>query len=153
MSQHVVGVDLGGTHLQVGVVDEANRIIAEHRTTSGAAEGPGAVLDRIAEATGVAAREAGCNVRDLAAVGVASVLIPLPGAPGDHQTANAGALVAAGGARMLADEDLTGATLKAAIEDMLDDPSTLADMDAAARSVGRHDAADRVAQLLEEHAR
>ena len=71
MSSAVIGIDLGGTHLQAGVVDETNTIVAEHRTTTRADRGPIAILDRIAEAAGEAASKVGCGVAELAAIGVA----------------------------------------------------------------------------------
>ncbi len=50
-------------------------------------------------ATTVAVCRAGATtVAELAAAGVPSVLVPLPGAPGDHQTRNAEALVGVGAA-------------------------------------------------------
>ena len=58
-----------------------------------------------AEATLVVSRSGGMTA-ELTAVGMPSVLVPLPGAPGDHQTANADALVAAGAAVKIADADL-----------------------------------------------
>ena len=48
---------------------------------------------------------------ELAASGMPSVLVPLPGAPGDHQTANAEALVAAGAAVMIPDAELDAGRL------------------------------------------
>jgi glucokinase len=57
--------------MQVGVVDEANEIIAEHRTTTRADRGPVAILDRIAEAAVEAAAKVDCAAADLAAIGVA----------------------------------------------------------------------------------
>ena len=53
-------------------------------------------------------RAGASSVAELAAVGLPSVLVPLPGAPGDHQTANATALARVGGAEIIADADLTG---------------------------------------------
>ncbi len=53
-------------------------------------------------------RAGATTVAELAAVGLAAALVPLPGAPGDHQTANARTLVEAGAARLMADVELTG---------------------------------------------
>lgn len=93
-------------------------------------------------------RAGASTVAELAAVGLPAVLVPLPGAPNDHQTANAAALVAAGGARMVVDADATAERLRAEI-DRLADPETLAAMAAAARSVAHRDAAALVAALVE----
>ncbi|MBA2752261.1 MAG: UDP-N-acetylglucosamine--N-acetylmuramyl-(pentapeptide) pyrophosphoryl-undecaprenol N-acetylglucosamine transferase, partial [Actinobacteria bacterium] len=64
-------------------------------------------------------RAGGTSVAELAAVGLASVLVPLPSAPGDHQTANAGALVQAGAAVMVPDHELTAERLAAELEPLL----------------------------------
>ncbi len=100
----------------------------------------------------VVSRAGASTIAELAAVGVPSVLVPLPGAPGDHQTANARALVDVGGARLVPDESLDGDTLRRAVEELVATPGALEAMAAAAASIGRPDAADRVAQLVEDHA-
>jgi UDP-N-acetylglucosamine--N-acetylmuramyl-(pentapeptide) pyrophosphoryl-undecaprenol N-acetylglucosamine transferase len=92
-------------------------------------------------------------VAELAAVGLPSVLVPLPSAPGDHQTANARALVEAGAAVMVPDQELDAERLVAELETMLGDPSRIESMGKAALGLARPDAAERVASLLESHAR
>ncbi len=101
----------------------------------------------------VVSRSGASITAELAAVGLPAILVPLPGAPGDHQTANASALVRAGGATMVRDADLDGDCLSLAVDGLAADSGRLAAMSAAARSVGRHDAADKVAELMEKHAR
>lgn len=101
----------------------------------------------------VVSRAGASTIAELAVVGVASILVPLPTAPGDHQRANAGALVAAGAARLVDDDRLDGSRLCAEIEELLAGAGTLDAMARAAARVGRADAADRVAQMLEDHAR
>ena len=92
------------------------------------------------------------TVAELAVVGLPSVLVPLPHAPGDHQTANARALERAGAAVVVADHELDGARLAATVDDLLGDGARLERMAKAALAVARRDAAERVADLLEEHA-
>ena len=82
---------------------------------------------------------AGGMTAELTAVGIPSVLVPLPGAPGDHQTRNAEALVAAGAAVMIPDAELDPARLDAVLASLLDDPARLAAMGESARSLGRPD--------------
>ncbi|MBW3668128.1 MAG: undecaprenyldiphospho-muramoylpentapeptide beta-N-acetylglucosaminyltransferase [Actinobacteria bacterium] len=101
----------------------------------------------------VVARAGGTTVAELAVVGVPSVLVPLPGAPGDHQTHNAGALVRAGAAVLVPDAELSPERLDAELSALLADPALLETMRAAARSVGVPDAADRVAALVDRHTR
>jgi len=98
-------------------------------------------------------RAGGTSVAELAAVGLPSVLVPLPSAPGDHQTANAEALVRGGGALVVADSDLTAERLASELTPLLADPDRLAAMGKAALGLARPDAAERVAALLEHHAR
>jgi len=90
---------------------------------------------------------------ELTAVGVPALLVPLPGAPGDHQTANARALVDAGAAVMVPDAELDAARLAAELERLLGDGARLDAMAAAARALGRPDATARFADLVEDTAR
>lgn len=107
----------------------------------------------LAAADLVVGRAGGTTVAELAEVGVAGLLVPLPGSPRDHQTANAAALVRVGGAIAVPDGELTGARLVAELGPLIDDPTRLAAMGAAARTLAHPDAAERVADLVEEHAR
>ena len=101
----------------------------------------------------VVCRAGALSVAELALVGMPAVLVPLPGAPGDHQSANAAALVDAGAAVMLKDEDCTGDRLAAVLNELLASPAHLAQMGGAAAALGRPDAADAVASLVQAHAR
>lgn len=101
----------------------------------------------------VVSRAGASTVFELAAVGVASVLVPLPIATEDHQTANAKALERVGAAVVVADRDLDADRLVREVDALLAEPGRLSEMAAAARGVGRPDAAERVADLLVRHAR
>ena len=101
----------------------------------------------------VVGRAGATTVAELAAVGVPAVLVPLPGAPGDHQTANAVRMEAAGGAVRVDDADLDAARLVTEVDALLTDSSRLDSMAAAARSLARPDAAQAVVDLLESCAR
>jgi UDP-N-acetylglucosamine--N-acetylmuramyl-(pentapeptide) pyrophosphoryl-undecaprenol N-acetylglucosamine transferase len=98
-------------------------------------------------------RAGGTTVAEVAAVGLPAVLVPLPIAPGDHQTANARALERAGAAIVVPDAELDGPRLVAEVEGLLSDRSRLDGMAAAAAACARRDAAERVAALVERHAR
>jgi UDP-N-acetylglucosamine--N-acetylmuramyl-(pentapeptide) pyrophosphoryl-undecaprenol N-acetylglucosamine transferase len=87
---------------------------------------------------------------ELTAVGMPAVLVPLPGAPGDHQTANAEALAAAGAAVVVPDAALDAARLDRELRALLGDPDRCAAMSAAALTLGRPDATARFADLVEE---
>ncbi|HMQ26466.1 MAG TPA: undecaprenyldiphospho-muramoylpentapeptide beta-N-acetylglucosaminyltransferase [Acidimicrobiales bacterium] len=101
----------------------------------------------------VLSRSGATTVAELGAIGVGSILVPLPGAPGDHQTANARALVDAGAAVLVPDAELGPERLVAEVEALLAEPGRLISMGHAARTTARRDAGDAVAALVEEHAR
>lgn len=92
-------------------------------------------------------RAGGMTVSELAALGVPAVLVPLPIAPNDAQRHNAAALASAGAAVVVADHDLDGDRMAAELDALLG--SDLAAARAAAAAVGRPDAADHVARLIE----
>jgi UDP-N-acetylglucosamine:LPS N-acetylglucosamine transferase len=91
-------------------------------------------------------------VAELAVVGLAAVLVPLPIAPRDHQSANAAALVDAGAAVVVPDAECDVDRLEAELSRILAPGVAEAMGDAAAR-LGRPDAAVRVAELVERSAR
>jgi len=95
-------------------------------------------------------RSGATSVAELAAVGLPSILIPLPGAPGDHQTANARILADAGAAIIVADADLDGDRLVTEVDRLLADPDLMAVMAGAAGVLARPGAAAAVAALIEE---
>ncbi len=99
---------------------------------------------RYALADLVISRSGGLTVAELAAVGVAAVLVPLPGAIADEQTHNARFLVDAGGAVLMPQEQLQPERLADFIR--ASSRERLLEMAIAARRVGRGDAAERVAE-------
>jgi undecaprenyldiphospho-muramoylpentapeptide beta-N-acetylglucosaminyltransferase len=101
----------------------------------------------------VVCRAGATSVAELAVVGLPAILVPLPGAPGDHQTANARWLADAGAAVRLADGDCTAVRLAAEIDGLLADRDRMEEMGRRAKQVGRPRAADHVAALVEAHAR
>ncbi len=67
-----IGVDLGGTNIAVGLVDENYKIVVKESTPTGA-ERPGeAVVDDIAKLCKKVCLEAGITAGDVAAVGIAT---------------------------------------------------------------------------------
>jgi UDP-N-acetylglucosamine--N-acetylmuramyl-(pentapeptide) pyrophosphoryl-undecaprenol N-acetylglucosamine transferase len=96
---------------------------------------------------------AGGMTAELAATGMPAVLVPLPGAPGDHQTRNAEAFAAVGAAVVVSDDRLDGTVLAGELDALLSSPPRLEQMSVAARGLARPDAAARFADLVEEAAR
>jgi UDP-N-acetylglucosamine:LPS N-acetylglucosamine transferase len=98
-------------------------------------------------------RAGASTVAELTVAGVPAILIPLPGAPGDHQGANARRLAAAGAAVVVPDHELDTGRLAGEIDRLIGDPDRRRAMGEAARALARPEAAAAVAQLAEEHAR
>jgi len=100
----------------------------------------------------VICRAGATTVAEISIVGVPSVLIPLPNAPGDHQTKNARELYACGGAVYLPNDELGGNRLKDEVAKILSNKQGLKDMAMAAKQQGRPKAALDIANLVGEHA-
>jgi len=98
-------------------------------------------------------RSGGSTAAELTAVGLPGVLVPLPGAPGDHQTANARGLERLGAVVVVPDPTCTTEHLAEVLGVLVDDAGRRAAMATASAAVGRRDAADAVAALVEAHAR
>jgi UDP-N-acetylglucosamine:LPS N-acetylglucosamine transferase len=111
-------------------------------------------MDLLYAAADVVVCRAGANtVAELTVIGLPAVLVPLPGAPGDHQTANARVLERVGAAVILPDGECTGDRLADLLDDLLSDPVGLEARGKAAKSLGHPDAADAVAALADRCAR
>lgn len=108
---------------------------------------------RIAAAQLVIARAGASTMAELGAIGRPAILIPYPAATDDHQTANARPFAEAGAA-ILAPEagpdgaGLTGAALAGHIRAVLEEPARARAMAAAAKRLGRPDAAEALADLV-----
>ena len=103
---------------------------------------------RLASHDLVVSRSGAGTVAELAAIGRPSILVPLPGSIDQDQFANAGVLAQANGAIRIAQADFTPDRLAAEISALAAEPARLAAMAANARSVGRLDAAERLADLV-----
>jgi UDP-N-acetylglucosamine--N-acetylmuramyl-(pentapeptide) pyrophosphoryl-undecaprenol N-acetylglucosamine transferase len=100
----------------------------------------------------VIGRSGAGGVNEIAAAGMASLLVPFPFAADDHQKKNAETLVAAGAARMVLDGELSGARLFREVEQLRQVPDELRRMRERVRQFAKPGAADRAAQILEEAA-
>ncbi len=98
----------------------------------------------------VICRAGALTVAELAAAGVAAILVPFPHAVDDHQTGNAKFLVNVGGAFLLPQEELTPEAV-ALIRNY--SRSQLLEMAAQARSLAKPDATEEVANICAEVAR
>ncbi len=102
-----------------------------------------------AKADLVICRAGATTCAELAAAGKASIMIPLPTAADDHQRKNAEALENAGASRMLLQSDLNGENLAREITVLLNSPEKIGGMEAAAKKLGRKDAAETTVNIIE----
>ncbi|NIJ66328.1 UDP-N-acetylglucosamine--N-acetylmuramyl-(pentapeptide) pyrophosphoryl-undecaprenol N-acetylglucosamine transferase [Sphingomonas leidyi] len=97
----------------------------------------------------VIARAGASTIAELTAAGRPAILVPLPSATDDHQTANAREITAAGGARTIPQRAFTAAELAKQIQKLGLDTVGLENAAARARSVGRPNATRDLADLVE----
>jgi UDP-N-acetylglucosamine--N-acetylmuramyl-(pentapeptide) pyrophosphoryl-undecaprenol N-acetylglucosamine transferase len=98
----------------------------------------------------VLCRAGALTVSELAVMGRPAILVPLPHAIDDHQTANARSLTDRGGAILLRQRDMNVASLTEALQACLTDPQRLATMAAASAATATPDATAQVCDCCEE---
>lgn len=98
----------------------------------------------------VICRAGALTVAELAAAGVASILVPYPHAVDDHQTHNAAMLVNAGAAQLIPDAALKADDLADRIKQLEQDREGLLTMANAARQVAKIGTATQIANLCQE---
>ncbi|MEL0082054.1 MAG: undecaprenyldiphospho-muramoylpentapeptide beta-N-acetylglucosaminyltransferase [Gammaproteobacteria bacterium] len=143
------------------LVDETRALYADQTRVTPPGEGPAngadeqvpirvdGFIDDMAAAYGwadlVIARAGALTISELCLARKPSILVPLPSAVDDHQTANASYLVEQGAAVLLPQRELDEQSLQRAIESFRSIETRQA-MAAAAGSLARRDAAQRVAR-------
>lgn len=90
---------------------------------------------------------------EIAARGIPAIVIPWSGAAGNEQEQNARPLAEAGAAIMIHDADLTSGILAKMLREVIEDDERREAMARRSKALGRPDAADRVAAIVEELAR
>jgi len=111
------------------------------------------MADSYANADVVICRAGALTVAELAAAGVASILVPFPFAVDDHQTHNARFLSGRGAAWLLPQSELSAEKLAQLLRDLVNDEQgreKLAAMAQQARGVAKADAAEQVAKICAE---
>ena len=101
----------------------------------------------------VICRAGALTVSELAAVGVASILVPFPNAVDDHQAYNAQYLVREGAALLISDRELTAERLAAELQRLCAGRGKLLAMAERARLLAKPRAADELAASCLEVAR
>jgi UDP-N-acetylglucosamine--N-acetylmuramyl-(pentapeptide) pyrophosphoryl-undecaprenol N-acetylglucosamine transferase len=104
--------------------------------------------DAYAVADLAVARAGAMGTAEMCAWGIPAILVPLPTAAADHQTANARALADAGAALMLPQRELTADRLDTAVRALAQDDARLATLAAGATARGRPEAAETIARRL-----
>jgi UDP-N-acetylglucosamine--N-acetylmuramyl-(pentapeptide) pyrophosphoryl-undecaprenol N-acetylglucosamine transferase len=110
------------------------------------------MVDAMRDADVVVCRAGATTLAEIAAVGRAALLVPLPGAADGHQRLNADVFVRAGAADVVPQAGMTGALLTERLLRLAGDGERRRSMAAAARSLARPAAAgvivDRAEQLM-----
>jgi UDP-N-acetylglucosamine--N-acetylmuramyl-(pentapeptide) pyrophosphoryl-undecaprenol N-acetylglucosamine transferase len=101
----------------------------------------------------VICRSGALTVSELAAVGVAAILVPFPNAVDDHQAYNAQYLVREGAAVLISDRELTAERLAAELQRLCAGRGKLLAMAERARLLAKPRAADELAASCLEFAR
>ena len=110
------------------------------------------MASRLGDAHLVIGRSGAGSVCEFAVAGKPAILVPLAIALDDDQGQNAKLLADAGGAEVAREGQLTVQSLSGALEKLLTNPARLARMAAASRAVAIPDAAERLADVVEETA-
>ncbi len=101
-----------------------------------------------ATASLVVARSGAGTVNECCQLGFPALYIPMPGASGDEQTANARLVERAGGCAIAPQASVTPERLLERIQSLLAEPARLKDMGEHARTLAVPDAADRLVNVL-----
>lgn len=107
------------------------------------------VPERLAWTHVVIARAGASTIAELTCAGRPAILVPLPSATDDHQTANVAEMVEAGGARAIAQSRFTAKELAKQMQKLGLDPEGLINAASRARSVGRPHATRDLADMVE----
>ena len=130
-------------------IDAVRAQYAEHQIPAELATYLPDMPEQLAWAHLVIARAGASTISELTAAGRPAILVPLPGATDDHQTANAREITRAGGARTIAQGDFTAVELAKQMQKLGLDPAALQNAAGRARSCGRPNAASDLADLVE----
>ncbi|PDS75923.1 undecaprenyldiphospho-muramoylpentapeptide beta-N-acetylglucosaminyltransferase [Rhizobium sp. L43] len=107
------------------------------------------MAERLAKAHLVICRSGASTVSEISVIGRPAVLVPYPHALDHDQAANAAALAATGGAKVIAQSELSPEKIAAILTAVMNDPEKLAHMAAAAKLAGKPDAANLLADMVE----
>ena len=104
---------------------------------------------RIGAAHLIISRSGASTVSEISVIGRPAILVPYPYALDHDQAANAAALAAGGGAKVIAQSELSTERLASIVSKAMHDPARMADMAENARKAGKPDAARLLASMVE----
>ena len=108
------------------------------------------MVSDFAQADLVICRAGATTTAELIAAGKAAIMIPFPYAADDHQRKNAEALQAAGAARMIVQQELSGERLAKELGELIQESSQIDHMEEASRRLAKGDAAVAAVDLIRE---
>ncbi len=132
------------------VIDDARRVYAEAGVSAEVAPFFTDMAERLGAAHLVIGRAGASTVCELAVAGRPSILVPLAIAADDHQSFNAKLLADTDAAVVITEGELTPDALAETLRTLLSAPERLSRMAASARAVAQPDAAERLADLVEQ---
>ncbi|MBO7351024.1 MAG: UDP-N-acetylglucosamine--N-acetylmuramyl-(pentapeptide) pyrophosphoryl-undecaprenol N-acetylglucosamine transferase, partial [Acetobacter sp.] len=109
------------------------------------------VTDLLKKAHLVIGRSGGSSVAEITAAGRPSILVPLPFAASDEQTANARVITQANASWMIPQSDFTAVTLATQLKSLFMNPEKITLAAQAAAKLARPYAAEHLANVLEEY--
>lgn len=130
-------------------IDRVRAKYAEHGIPAEIATYLPDLPDRLAWSHVVIARAGASTIAELTAAGRPAILVPLPSATDDHQTANAREITQAGGGRTIAQKQFTPVELAKQIQKLGLEPAALENAAGRARECGRPHAVGDLADLVE----
>ncbi|MGR6330163.1 undecaprenyldiphospho-muramoylpentapeptide beta-N-acetylglucosaminyltransferase [Sphingomonas sp. XXL09] len=130
-------------------IDAVRAKYAEHQIPAELATYLPDMPEQLAWAHLVIGRAGASTIAELTAAGRPAILVPLPSATDDHQTANAREMTRAGGARTIPQAEFTAKELAKQMQKLGLDPAALENAAARAKSVGRPNAVGDLADLVE----
>jgi UDP-N-acetylglucosamine--N-acetylmuramyl-(pentapeptide) pyrophosphoryl-undecaprenol N-acetylglucosamine transferase len=99
----------------------------------------------------IISRSGALSVSEIASQGKPSILVPFPGAVGDHQRYNAEFLVQVGGAIMLSQDKASVQDWIQIIQGLIRNPARLIEMGQCALTLSHIDATEKVAAMCEKY--
>ncbi len=99
----------------------------------------------------IISRAGASSISEISVVGIPSILIPLPTAADNHQSGNAQFLKQSGGSIVMEQTDFTADNLSNILEEILNHPERLEKMAESTRSQGITNAAELLANAIEQN--